>query len=706
MSKRSSFGRRENPINLLDEYEYDDDNDSVEFKVRLAEEREEARAAPAAAAAAMVSKKNNMDHQRDQKPSSTTTNKRQRVSTEENDNGDDGLHSPISYDHERPSLIKLFATIQDEQARRNDSTTSNDDPTQRNRLEYCWTMREMLGLDIHPHDTSFHNDRLRSDDIGASASAAPTSRSRSSLTTTTTTPSIDWIVISNYIIDFEVLLQEIPELVSFPNVVMIYGHADNKPPPAACWAHPHAVDLLCRTPADPPQSTHNPLSYRIPYGVHHSKLFLIGYSNGTLRVVIHTANLRYNDIHLKTQGAYLQDFMLKSNDNKNPTSTHPLPRNDFEDTLVSYIGTYGYTKSRVWNPHTSVCTLTQLLRRYDFSTARATLIPSTPGYHALAPDDDTCHLGHLRLRRALAASANDNNQREASATVGVPPPRNRQEQVPSATSKIVCQFSSMGSLTEAWLRELELSMDVNAHSNTKAQKKSGPPPMQQAFHHPYCKLQFVYPTVEEIRASVEGYRGGASVPGSAKNVGKPFLRPLYHKWSRPNKDRNPNKAATATTTPVGDTQDTFQRSRHVPHIKTYYQLTPNGTGMEWFVLTSHNMSKAAWGEVVRSRRHGNEKRLFIRHWELGVLIQGGSKLQSGMPSSDRKAVAESLSNCSLQIIKPVSDTATTKSAESKTTIRIPLPYQLCPEPYGSSSDRPWAVDGVYSVPDVFGQLGC
>jgi len=42
-------------------------------------------------------------------------------------------------------------------------------------------------------------------------------------------------------------------------------------------------------------------------------------------------------------------------------------------------------------------------------------------------------------------------------------------------------------------------------------------------------LQLVWPTVEEIRASVEGWRGGASLPGPAKNVDKPFLRPYWHK---------------------------------------------------------------------------------------------------------------------------------------------------------------------------------
>jgi hypothetical protein len=40
--------------------------------------------------------------------------------------------------------------------------------------------------------------------------------------------------------------------------------------------------------------------------------------------------------------------------------------------------------------------------------------------------------------------------------------------------------------------------------------------------------------------------------------------------------------------------------------------------MDWFVVTSHNMSKAAWGEVQNSSRHGSGD--CSRHWELGVFL--------------------------------------------------------------------------------------
>lgn len=60
-------------------------------------------------------------------------------------------------------------------------------------------------------------------------------------------------------------------------------------------------------------------------------------------------------------------------------------------------------------------------------------------------------------------------------------------------------------------------------------------------------FQLLWPTVEEVRNSVEGWAAGASVPGPAKNVQKPFLQAYYHPWGG---------------TAAG-------RQRAMPHMKSY-----------------------------------------------------------------------------------------------------------------------------------------
>merc|ERR1711971_393390 len=67
---------------------------------------------------------------------------------------------------------------------------------------------------------------------------------------------------------------------------------------------------------------------------------------------------------------------------------------------------------------------------------------------------------------------------------------------------------------------------------------------------------------------------------------------------------------------------TMGKGRNVPHIKTYYQVRPGAGGqdqesMEWFVLSSHNLSKAAWGEMQNGSRGETFK---VLNWELGVFV--------------------------------------------------------------------------------------
>ena len=74
------------------------------------------------------------------------------------------------------------------------------------------------------------------------------------------------------------------------------------------------VDFVQLLPSDPPNSRANPLPVKIEYGVHHTKMFLMGYDEGGLskcHVSIHTSNILHSDAELKSQGVYTQDFPLK-----------------------------------------------------------------------------------------------------------------------------------------------------------------------------------------------------------------------------------------------------------------------------------------------------------------------------------------------------------------------------------------------------------
>jgi tyrosyl-DNA phosphodiesterase 1 len=58
------------------------------------------------------------------------------------------------------------------------------------------------------------------------------------------------------------------------------------------------------------------------------------------------------------------------------------------------------------------------------------------------------------------------------------------------------------------------------------------------------------------------------------------------------------------------------RDRAAPHIKTYGRITDNRT-FDWFLMTSANLSKPAWGTYEGKPPHTG---LRIRSYEAGVLF--------------------------------------------------------------------------------------
>jgi len=242
---------------------------------------------------------------------------------------------------------------------------------------------------------------------------------------------IQWLLIANYLVDFNFLLNEVPELVSIPNVVVFYG-CEADPSNWLRAAAPNRADFVQLNPQGTPRSRTNPLRYSFRSGTHHTKMFLVGRKN-SVRVVVHTANLIHCDIHSKAQAAYIEDFPIKTGENGG--------RSEFEATLVQYVESYGYGMQQRWMGDRSE-QLTQCLSRYDFSEATGVLVPSVPGYYDLHKETV---MGHLKLKQAIARYTMDKGSSRGS----------------SSGNSIVCQFSSLGGMvSENYLHQLQQSMDT------------------------------------------------------------------------------------------------------------------------------------------------------------------------------------------------------------------------------------------------------
>ncbi|XP_030658672.1 tyrosyl-DNA phosphodiesterase 1 isoform X3 [Nomascus leucogenys] len=233
------------------------------------------------------------------------------------------------------------------------------------------------------------------------------------------------------------------------------------------------------------------------------------------------------------------------------------------------------------------------------------LIGSTPGRFQGSQKDNW---GHFRLKKLLKDHASSMPDAESWPVVG--------------------QFSSIGSLggdESKWLcSEFKESMLTLGKENKTPGKSSVP-------------LYLIYPSVENVRTSLEGYPAGGSLPYSIQTAEKQnWLHSYFHKWSA----------------------ETSGRSNAMPHIKTYMRPSPDFSKIAWFLVTSANLSKAAWGALEK-----NGTQLMIRSYELGVLF-----LPSAFGLDSFKVKQKFFAG----------------SQEPMAT--FPVPYDLPPELYGSKGE--------------------
>ena len=138
---------------------------------------------------------------------------------------------------------------------------------------------------------------------------------------------------------------------------------------------------------------------------------------------------------------------------------------------------------------------------------------------------------------------------------------------------IICQASSFGNLPKKWLEEFHTTLAT-------CRKLVSKPP-----------LQLVAPLVSQVRDSLQGWVSSVSLFLSRTTVQS------YSQWRRWSTRRS--------------------RVEAMPHVKSYCRYATRGglACVSWWYIGSHNLSKAAWGEVQKGG-----KQFCVRSYELGVLF--------------------------------------------------------------------------------------
>jgi tyrosyl-DNA phosphodiesterase-1 len=384
----------------------------------------------------------------------------------------------------------------------------------------------------------------------------------------------------------------------------------------------------------------------IPYGCCHGKIMLIKYES-FLRVVVSTANLLAIDYDQKTQGLWVQDFpkkvvQPKENEKEAKSVKHNRENNnnlakDFEETLKDYLQRLGANA--------------EFVSEYSYSDVKIVLITSVPGYHR---GSDIPKYGHMKVRKFLADLPLSSKFKN---------------------SPILAQFSSIGSLSTDWIHEIYASFTKNSayinddNNGTKEKVKVFSKEVLTSTKSVASEIQLVWPTVNFVKHSVNGYSAGGSLCFPNTNY-KPFTKELFYEY-KPTAGRQiiPPHIKTYTRACSIEIEDNepSKKKLKLDEKGTAEKKKTFKTDLAWVILSSANLSKAAWGELQKT-----SSQMLIRHYEAGVLFLPDTNI-SKSPSFEE---------------------------DTKENISFPLPYQI---PLTDKNTSPWIWDLTYIEKDILGE---
>uniref|UniRef100_A0A2M4APT8 Putative tyrosyl-dna phosphodiesterase n=3 Tax=Anopheles triannulatus TaxID=58253 RepID=A0A2M4APT8_9DIPT len=298
-----------------------------------------------------------------------------------------------------------------------------------------------------------------------------------------------------------------------------------------------------------PNITAVKVDIKTTFGLHHTKMGLYGYRDGSMRIVISTANLYEDDWHNRTQGLWISPRLPAVPEDADTAFGESVT--DFRSNLLAYLDAYKLPQLQPWMAR---------IRRTDFSDVKVCLVASVPGDHMNTRMEPLW--GHARLGYLLkkyAAPIDD-------------------------SCPLVAQSSSIGIFgpsPESWIQREIMANFGKSSAPAGTRRMPG-----------FC---MIYPSYSNVRQSHDSLLGGGCLPyGRDSHSQQEWLNAYLHQWC--SRSRNRNQA--------------------MPHIKTYCRWSDHD--LYWFLLTSANLSKSAWGRYYNKGRF--EKPLCINSYEAGVLF--------------------------------------------------------------------------------------
>jgi tyrosyl-DNA phosphodiesterase-1 len=337
--------------------------------------------------------------------------------------------------------------------------------------------------------------------------------------------------------------------------------------------------------------------------------------------------------------------------------------------------------------------LTEQLVNYDFSAIRAVFIGSVPSRQkpAEARPSKKTSFGWLGVREILS-------------TIPISPTESQ------SAPNIVIQTSSIATLgaLPTWLTHLQSVLSHSSTSPPTATVTASTPGFSKASTF-FAKriptvletktnpptFNIIFPTADEIRASLDGYSSGFSIHTKLQSAQQQkqleYLRPILCHW-------NHTPLSISDSTKSSPCRREAHRGPAAPHIKTYIRFSDKERkSIDWAMVTSANLSKQAWGETENKKGE-----VWIQSWETGVVVWPDLFKESGDKGRERVKMVPVFG----RDMPTVEDWGgESREAENKGDSRVVgfrMPYDLPLDPY-RENEVPWCATAEHKELDWKGQ---
>ena len=446
-----------------------------------------------------------------------------------------------------------------------------------------------------------------------------------------------------------------------------------------------------------------------PFGTHHSKGMVLFRRDDLAQVIVHTANMIEQDWRNLSQGVWLSPLLPRSASPVSKETSGVLPAigsgSRFKRDFMAYLQHYEHRTA----------SLVSQLEQYDFSAIKAALVAHVPAKFDGRETEPSVQLwGWPALKRTLE-SISPQKLPEQHSNIQNPP-------------HIICQVSSIASLSEKWIRDtLFAALAKTSTPAAISTKNSRTTSSNQA----RPRYSIIFPTPTEIRTCLDGYAAGASIHCKLQNTQQrkqfEIMKPHLCHWNA----ELSRSAATSNGTSPSPRMGKALRGPAAPHIKTFIRFSdsPAHKTIDWALLTSANLSTQAWGTAAQI----GSGEVRVSSYELGVLVWpdlflDGDTTTSGEEKDKSKGKGRATmvptfgsntpSDAQIRDVVTASTTRTPganreeragehrnqeeAAAENEiVVVGLRMPYDLPLTPY-SPDDEVWSAKSSHTEPDRFG----